>query len=780
MRVFTKISLPVSLVIIAAVVLVAFFSNWHLKRSLSNEVYLERKDDVIRTSKVLLNRSMFEHPETEESKEKFDKYIENLRSGDVVRLTIWDTNGMILASDLTSIIGEKATHHPELFSVYNARKPLFLEKKFDNNEPLQSSISPVRIVLIPLFLDNDFLGVVEVHMASNAIIEETIAKSVYSLAGLLIMTGFVLVFAMIFVVRRVIIDPIRVITVASEKIGTGNFDVPVSVQAKDEIGSLARVFIRMRDHLKANISELRKKREAAEHAEKLERIANKKIATEKEELQKFKQAVDNSFDHVIITDPDGSILYANTAAERMTGFSFQEMNGETPALWGKQMPASFYEEFWKIIKIEKKPYSGEVKNKRKDGTMYTAIVRVSPILDDENNVRFFVGVEQDVTEKRKQEEMEREYLLELEAVNRKVTEEKIRAEGIFRYLQSIGEGIYATDRNGTIIFCNTTAAEMIGRTPEDVLGADSRTLFRFCIGTDDKTCDFLPFYEAIKIKKSLSFNSKTFLIGKQHPIPVAGTLSPIIEVRHIAGAIVVFQDITERYELEQMKDRFLSIAAHQLRTPLGSMRWSMELLESGDFGKLPKQALAAVEELRRNSNRMMILVRDLLSVFRIDQAAIRESPENTDLESILSEAVRVLEGDAKKKHIQIKLDIPKKPLPKISIVKKHISEAVENLVANAIRYGKEKGVVIGKVEKEKGYIVLSVSDDGIGIPKEDQSKIFAKFFRASNAIRSFTDGSGLGLFVVKSYVEESNGEISFKSEENVGTTFTMRFPLKEE
>lgn len=777
MRVFAKISLPVSLAI-AAVVMVAFFSNWYLRQSLFNEIYLERKDDVIRTSKVLIDRSMFEHPDTEQSKKQFGRYIENLRAGDVTRLTVWDTNGTVLASDLTSIVGKKAVRYPELFSVYEFRKTLFLEKKFDNNDPLQSSISPVRIALIPLFFENEFVGVVELHM-TNAVIAETINRNVFSLAGLLFVTGIFLVFAMVFVVRKVIVEPIRIITVASEKIGSGDFDTPVEVKTNDEIGALARVFTRMRDHLKAIITELRAKREAAEHAERLERIANKKIAAEKEELQKFKQAADNSFDHVIIADPNGKILYANAAAERLTGFSFQEMEGKTPGLWGKQMPQSFYEAFWKIIKIEKKPYSGEVKNKRKDGTIYIASIRVSPILDSKKNVRFFVGVEQDITEDRKREETEKKYLRELELVNHKVTEEKVRAEGILRYLRSIGEGVYATDRNGTIVFCNATAAEMVGRTPEDVMGEESRVVFRFCIGTDDKTCDFIPFYEAIKIKKSLPFSSKTFLLGKNHPIPVSGTLSPIIEVKHIAGAIVVFQDITERYELEQMKDRFLSVAAHQLRTPLGSMRWSMELLENGDLGKLPKQAKEAIGELHKNSDRMMVLVNDLLKVSRIDQGKIKDPPEETDLGEILSEVAKTLDGEAQKKGIRISLDIPKKALPKITVVKKHIFEAVENLISNAIRYGKEKGEVIGKVGVEKDHLVLSVTDDGIGIPKEDQPKIFAKFFRASNAVRSFTDGSGLGLSVVKSYVEENNGEISFESKEGVGTTFTMKFPLKK-
>ena len=218
------------------------------------------------------------------------------------------------------------------------------------------------------------------------------------------------------------------------------------------------------------------------------------------------------------------------------------------------------------------------------------------------------------------------------------------------------------------------------------------------------------------------------------------------------------------------------MAAHQLRTPLGSMRWNMELLQGGDLGKLPKRALDAVGELRKNSDRMMLLVNDLLNVSRIDQSAIKEAPEETDLSEVVLEATKALEGEAEKKNMRCRCSFPEGGAPKIMLVRRHVFEAVENLFSNAIRYGKEGGKVECSIAVTDKEITLSVSDDGIGIPKDDQTKIFAKFFRAGNAVRSFTDGSGLGLSVVKAYVEESGGTISFESEENVGTTFTVKFP----
>ncbi|MFZ1684018.1 MAG: CHASE4 domain-containing protein [Candidatus Zixiibacteriota bacterium] len=117
------------------------------------------------------------------------------------------------------------------------------------------------------------------------------------------------------------------------------------------------------------------------------------VSGSKSELAKFKMAFDQSFDHIVMTDVDGNILYANTAAQQLTGFSKKEMEGNTPALWGRQMSAGFYKEFWETIRLHKKIFEGELINKNKEGVRYKAYVRVTPILDDKKRVLYFIGIE---------------------------------------------------------------------------------------------------------------------------------------------------------------------------------------------------------------------------------------------------------------------------------------------------------------------------------------------------------------------------------------------------
>ncbi len=140
------------------------------------------------------------------------------------------------------------------------------------------------------------------------------------------------------------------------------------------------------------INGLRKREELIE--------SQKKALLDKEELEKFYKAVASAGEHIIITDFDGKIIYANKAAEEITGYSMKEMLGQTPRLWGGLMPREFYEKMWKTIKEDKKPFRGEIQNKKKNGQLYFANTRISPVLDENGNAKFFVGIERDISEEK--------------------------------------------------------------------------------------------------------------------------------------------------------------------------------------------------------------------------------------------------------------------------------------------------------------------------------------------------------------------------------------------
>ncbi|MBP9728088.1 MAG: PAS domain S-box protein [Candidatus Moranbacteria bacterium] len=508
--------------------------------------------------------------------------------------------------------------------------------------------------------------------------------------------------------------------------------------------------------------------------------SEEKLKKKSDELEKFRQAVDTSFDHIVIVDPDGKVLYANHAAELLTGYTREEIVGHTPALWGKQMPEEFYETMWRTIKTEKNKYAGELTNKRKDGTKYLSSLRISPILDETGEISFFVGIERDITEERQSQLRIVRHAAELERANAFIAKEKERAESILRYLKSIGEGVFATDLEGRVIFTNETAELMVGKGVEKGGQHSAHEIFLFVQRGDDgdKSLDITRV--TLQEKRTTLFPRDTFLKRADREIPISGTCSLIRDEQHqVIGTITVFQDVTKRHELDQMKDSFLSVAAHQLRTPLGGMRWSMELLLNGDLGRLPKNAKEAIEQIYENSQRMILLVNDLLNVSRIDENKGREEKTLIRVEQVVSDVVRAMQPEADRRGVTIILQKVKTLSLPIMAPAKHFYEAFENILSNSIKYNKQGGTVTIHCEKKKKHVVVIIADTGIGIPEEAQSKIFAKFFRAPNAVLKETEGSGLGLSVVKSYLEEAGAAIRFESQEDVGTTFFVEFPLSE-
>lgn len=512
----------------------------------------------------------------------------------------------------------------------------------------------------------------------------------------------------------------------------------------------------------------------------LEDIAEseKKLALKTEDLIKFQQAADASFDQTVITDPNGIILYANHATEILSGYTKEEILGKTPALWGDQMSKEFYATLWRTVKLEKQGYAGELTNKSKDGRKYLTSLRITPILDAEGEVKFFVGIGRDITEERKAQLRIVRHASELESANRRIEEQKNRAESILRFLKSIGEGVFATDIDGKIIFMNESAEVLSGKMFQVVEQRFSEEVLPFIREVSEGSQPFHFIRETLKRRWTSIFPDKTFLIHGTKKIPVSGTCSVIRDASDtIIGTITIFQDVTKRHELDQMKDNFLSVAAHQLRTPLGSMRWNMELLLNGDLGRLPKEAKEAVSQIYDNSLRMVTLVSDLLDVSRIDQSRGKEQKKMTDIVATLQEAVKAMLPEAEKRSVRIMLDIPHESVPAVMVPPKHLYESFENLIENGIKYNKKDGLLtigIGVVHKS---IVVTITDTGIGIPKEDHLKIFSKFFRSANAVHKETSGSGLGLSVVKSYLEEADARVWFESEENVGTKFFIQFPF---
>jgi signal transduction histidine kinase len=230
-------------------------------------------------------------------------------------------------------------------------------------------------------------------------------------------------------------------------------------------------------------------------------------------------------------------------------------------------------------------------------------------------------------------------------------------------------------------------------------------------------------------------------------------------------------------ELDEMKSQFVSIAAHQLRTPLSGIKWALYTLMNEEIGGLNKQQKKFARDAYQVNERLIELIRDLLDMARLEEGRFGFEPVMQDFSSIVTEVIKSLEDSAKRKGLKLVLAMPAKKLPLMYLDKEKISIALGNLAENAIKYTVPGGTVRICVTKKQKGVVIEVKDTGIGIPEAEIPKIFRKFFRGKSAQLYQTNGTGLGLYLTKNIIEQHGGIISVKSKEKKGSTFTFSLPL---
>jgi len=233
--------------------------------------------------------------------------------------------------------------------------------------------------------------------------------------------------------------------------------------------------------------------------------------------------------------------------------------------------------------------------------------------------------------------------------------------------------------------------------------------------------------------------------------------------------------MTNHKEKENIKSDFITIASHQLRTPISAIRWSLDTLLSGKLGNLSKDQKDVVEEAYQNNKFMIKTVNDLLRTARIDQKNITLQIKAENIVKIIQEAVKHLADLAQASNCVITIK-PENKISKVYIDSLQLKPIIEGVIDNAIRYSKMKGRIHIILKTVKDYVVIKIKDNGIGIPVDQQDAVFTRFFRGRNAIKTQAEGIGLDLYITKQIIESLGGKIKFSSIENKGATFYLYLP----
>lgn len=355
-------------------------------------------------------------------------------------------------------------------------------------------------------------------------------------------------------------------------------------------------------------------------------------------------------------------------------------------------------------------------------------------------------------------------------------------------LSSIGDAVFAIDTKGHILLFNPAAEQLTGFSSQEAVGKQYKEILNFVSEKDRTVSD--EFIQSALKGNLATMKDRTKLIRKDgSEIYVADSAAPIHDShKKIAGAIIVFRDITKEFELDKAKSEFVSLASHQLRTPLSAINWYTEMLLDGTLGKLNKGQSAQLQEIYDGNQRMIELVNSLLDVSRLDLGKLINKPEPTDMATLATGLEKELATSISGKNLSFNKNIAK-ALPPISADPKLLRMIVQNLLSNAVKYTPAKGrvslvmrtatnsEVSGQRMPKEPYMFISVADTGYGIPADQQSKIFQKLFRADNVQKLDVEGTGLGLYIVREVTIRLGGTVWFNSVEGKGTTFYVLLPL---
>lgn len=344
-------------------------------------------------------------------------------------------------------------------------------------------------------------------------------------------------------------------------------------------------------------------------------------------------------------------------------------------------------------------------------------------------------------------------------------------------LSGVTNAVIAIDAKRRVVMFNTAAEELTGTTMADALGKPLDSVISLFDGESPLSAEEIS-------QSGGAGEGSVFAKRDARLVGAAGErFVNIVSGRIRDGAsidldcIVTIEDVTKEYAVEKTKREFVSIAAHQLRTPLTGMRWTLEALMSDGYEALADVQKKTIAQAKDAVDRMMNLVNGLLNVTRIDEGHLDIQRSVQSISPVLERAETFFREAAQKKGVAFKWEAQSE-LPLMNVDAEKIDIVITNIVDNAIRYTPAGGTVSVAVKIVGKDLLFSVADSGIGITEADGARLFTKFFRSPEALVHHTDGSGLGLYVAKNIVERHKGKIWFESEPGKGATFFVSLPLE--
>jgi PAS domain S-box-containing protein len=498
--------------------------------------------------------------------------------------------------------------------------------------------------------------------------------------------------------------------------------------------------------------------------------------TLKKDFELLTQALDASLSGIIITDhlqPDNPIIYCNTAFEDITGYNRKEIIGHNCRFLQRE-DRNQKERLVLRESIESgKSSVVEIRNYKKSGELFWNELYMSPIKDEAGTVTHFIGVQNDITRRKK---AEHDLLHQREMMEQKI-EERTRVireseEYLASIYQTVRESLIVLDPSFKVLSVNDHFLKTFKVSIGETFG---RTLYELGNGQWN-----IPVLKEL-LEDILPTNNPVENFEVEHDFPHIGNKLMLLNAHRIElegsykdRILIAIEDITERREIERRKDDFLSIASHELKTPLTTVKGYVQMMNRFMPEGSSDKFKGIVDKTSMYIDRLNNLITELLDVSRIQTGNIELHKEEFDFDKMVYETVEGMQAANKEHNIIIKGKATNSYVGDES----HLIQVLNNLLSNAIKYSPDSREVLVYLSLVSNYLKVSVIDKGMGINIEDQKRIFERFYRV-NDIQQHFPGMGIGLYICDQIIKNHNGTLWVESEKGRGSTFSFTLPLNE-
>lgn len=498
--------------------------------------------------------------------------------------------------------------------------------------------------------------------------------------------------------------------------------------------------------------------------------------TAKQDFELLIRALDASLSGIIITDntqPDNPIIYCNKAFETISGYQRAEIIGHNCRFLQKDDRNQQARQILKAAIEKGESAVVDIRNYKKDGTLFWNELYMSPIKNGDDRIHYFIGVQNDITRRKKAEDEVKANQAKMEQrIEDRTKELKENEEYLASIVQTVRESLIVLSPDLKVLSVNDHFINTFKVSHEETEGKklydlgngqwnipELQQLLEQILPTNNPVTDF-------EVSHDFPHIGKKLMLLNAHRIELEGQYKDRI--------LIAIEDITDRRAIEQRKDDFLSIASHELKTPLTTIKGYVQiinrLIKHYDDQKLKD----AVGKTSLYVERLNNLIGELLDVSRIQSGKVELHKAPFDFDQMVREAIDSMQQGSNSHQIVLSGQTK----VQFNGDESHITQVMTNLLSNAIKYspeGKEVGVHLSVLSD---FIKVAVTDQGVGIAKDEQAKVFERFYRVGDIQQKFP-GMGIGLFICASIISNHQGTLWVESEPGKGSTFSFTLPLNE-